>query len=103
MSTINLDEEIFSLKCDIDLRIMQLQRLKQESIRNSSLGSNGFKTSEVPKESIFSSNNYGLSTLSEVKPEPRQATITRKTRDSGSRGSFGGPKVKTKKPYCTLF
>ncbi len=106
MSTINLDEEIFALKCDIDLRIMQLQRLKQESIRNSSRQSNGLTTSDVPKESIFSSNNYGLSTLSEVKPEPRQPTITtRRTRDTGDsnlRGSVGGPKVKTKKPYCTL-
>ena len=100
LTTLNLDEEVFNLKCNVELRTSQFQRLVTETIRNSSRKSNGQTASDFPKESIFSSNNYGLSTLSEVKPEPvTQAPVKRNRR---STGSTGGQKVKTKKPYCTL-
>ena len=93
LATINLDEDIFNLKCNVELRTSQFQRLVTESIRNSSKNSPGLTGSQNPKESIFSSNNYGLSTLTEVKAEQKP---------KNSRGSTGGPKVKTKKPYCNL-
>lgn len=96
---VKLEEDIFNIKSNIELRTSQLSRLKIEISRVSSQKdrlSNGKNTTSnnTGTESIFSSNNYGVSTLS----QPKKVD----TRPVKNRNSTGGPKVKTDKPYCTL-
>ncbi len=95
---VKLEEDIFNIKSNVELRTSQLSRLKIEISRISSQKdrtSNGGNTltAETGKESIFSSNNYGVSTLSQPKQTPN---------NNRRRGSTGAPKIKTDKPYCTL-
>lgn len=97
LTSINLDEDIFNLKCNIELRTSQFQRLITEMRNQAARGSGGTIGNQGAKESIFSSNNYGMSTLTEAKAE-----IETERRSKNNRRSTGGPKVKTKKPYCSL-
>lgn len=90
-----LEEDIFDMRSNIELRSSQLSRLKIEMSRVSSSKDTNRNSKDTGKESIFSSNNYGVSTLTQTKPDPHH--LPKKNRNS-----TGGPKVKTNKPYCTL-
>lgn len=105
MDVMNIDEEIFSFKCNIELRTSQLQRLLTTASSRQTMksGTNQLDQSEPPKESIFSSNNYGVSTLSGPGMNPSKIdSAGGYTEKRTSIRSTGGPKVKTSKPYCTL-
>ena len=103
MDKVKLEEEIYNYKSNIELRTSQLIRLKTESIRTSTgRGIDSTKSNEVAKESIFSNNNYGVSTITQTKPRAADTTTQGSKENTKGRGSTGGPRVKTKKPYCTL-
>lgn len=88
-----LEEEIYNYRSNIELRTSQLVRLKTEkAARVSATPGDGGSRPMTMQESIFSSNNYGVSTLS-------QPNFKHTLPD---RGTTHGPRVKTKKPYCTL-
>jgi len=104
MDKVKIEEEIYNYKSNIELRTSQLIRLKTESIRQSSgRADSSTKMNEVAKESIFSNNNYGVSTITQTpKAANNQERPVNSVPAKPNRGSTGGPKVKTKKGYCTL-
>ena len=103
MDKVKLEEEIYNYKSNIELRTSQLVRLKTESVRMSSgRGVESTTPNEPAKESIFSNNNYGVSTITQSKPNATGNAAQNTQRNTKGRGSTGGPRVKTNKPYCTL-